>query len=109
MTGTCKPNCFWMPAAMSLAVARPERSAASRCSAALRVISSTDVGKKIFDTLYVMTGGGPGVATETISVYIYKITTQDLTWAYVAAIALFILITLSVVANMALRRMGRRS
>jgi multiple sugar transport system permease protein len=64
---------------------------------------------KIFDTLYVMTGGGPGVATETISVYIYKITTQDLTWAYVAAIALFILITLSVLANMALRRMGRRS
>jgi len=37
-----------------------------------------------------MTGGGPGVATETISVYIYKITTQDLTWAYVASIALFI-------------------
>jgi multiple sugar transport system permease protein len=63
---------------------------------------------KIFDTLYVMTGGGPGVATETISVYIYKITTQDLTWAYVAAIALFILITLSVVANMGLRRIGRR-
>jgi len=24
----------------------------------------------------VMTGGGPGVATETISVYIYKITTR---------------------------------
>ncbi|HWA44189.1 MAG TPA: sugar ABC transporter permease [Hypericibacter adhaerens] len=64
---------------------------------------------KIFDTLYVMTGGGPGVATETISVYIYKITTQDLTWAYVAAIALFILITLSIVANMGLRRIARRS
>ena len=30
---------------------------------------------KIFDTLYIMTGGGPGVATETISVYIYKVTT----------------------------------
>ncbi|MEO6299513.1 MAG: sugar ABC transporter permease, partial [Paracoccaceae bacterium] len=26
---------------------------------------------KIFDTLFIMTGGGPGVATETISVYIY--------------------------------------
>ena len=31
---------------------------------------------KIFDTLFIMTGGGPGVATETISVYIYKITTR---------------------------------
>ena len=47
---------------------------------------------KIFDTLFIMTGGGPGVATETISVYIYKIATQDLIWGYVAAIALAILI-----------------
>ena len=50
---------------------------------------------KIFDTLFIMTGGGPGVATETISVYIYKIATQDLIWGYVAAIALAILIVLS--------------
>ena len=51
---------------------------------AIRVIENF----KIFDTLFIMTGGGPGVATETISVYIYKITTQDLIWGYVAAIAL---------------------
>ena len=62
---------------------------------------------KIFDTLFIMTGGGPGVATETISVYIYKIATQDLIWGYVAAIALAILIVLSVVCVWALRRMAR--
>lgn len=62
---------------------------------------------KIFDTLYIMTGGGPGVATETISVYIYKITTQDLIWGYVAAIALFILMALSIAAVRAMKRMGR--
>lgn len=62
---------------------------------------------KIFDTLYIMTGGGPGVATETISVYIYKITTQDLIWGYVAAIALAILIALSVLAVWAMRRMAK--
>lgn len=62
---------------------------------------------KIFDTLYIMTGGGPGVATETISVYIYKLTTNDLTWGYVAAIALVILISLSVVLGIAIARMGR--
>ena len=33
---------------------------------AIRVIENF----KIFDTLFIMTGGGPGVATETISVYI---------------------------------------
>ncbi|MEO8242477.1 MAG: sugar ABC transporter permease [bacterium] len=63
---------------------------------------------KIFDTLFIMTGGGPGVATETISVYIYKITTQDLIWGYVAAIALAILIVLSVACVWALKRMARQ-
>jgi multiple sugar transport system permease protein len=70
---------------------------------AIRVIENF----KIFDTLYIMTGGGPGVATETISVYIYKVTTQDLIWGYVAAIALAILVVLSIVAVFAMKRMAR--
>ena len=63
---------------------------------------------KVFDTLFIMTGGGPGVATETISVYIYKIATQDLIWGYVAAIALAILIILSIACVWALKRMARK-
>ena len=62
---------------------------------------------KIFDTLFIMTGGGPGVATETISVFIYKVTQQELIWGYVAAIALFILIVLSILSVFALKRMAR--
>lgn len=62
---------------------------------------------KIFDTLFIMTGGGPGVATETISVYIYKVTQQELIWAYVAAIALAILIVLSMVSVFAIKRMQK--
>jgi multiple sugar transport system permease protein len=62
---------------------------------------------KIFDTLYIMTGGGPGVATETISVYIYDITTADLIWGYVAAIALAILVVLSAACVWAMRRIAR--
>ncbi|MEI5677141.1 MULTISPECIES: carbohydrate ABC transporter permease [unclassified Mesorhizobium] len=69
---------------------------------AIRVIENF----KIFDTLYIMTGGGPGVATETISVYIYKVTTQDLIWGYVAAIALAILIVLSIATVFAMKRMA---
>jgi len=69
---------------------------------AIRVIENF----KIFDTLYIMTGGGPGVATETISVYIYKVTIQDLLWSYVAAIALTILIVLSILAVVAMKRMA---
>jgi multiple sugar transport system permease protein len=70
---------------------------------AIRVIENF----KIFDTLFIMTGGGPGVATETISVYIYKVTQNDLIWGYVAAIALAILIFLSIVANFAIARMNK--
>lgn len=69
---------------------------------AIRVIENF----KIFDTLYIMTGGGPGVATETISVYIYKVTTHDLLWSYVAAIALTILVVVSVLAVFAMMRMA---
>jgi multiple sugar transport system permease protein len=69
---------------------------------AIRVIENF----KIFDTLYIMTGGGPGVATETISVYIYKVTQQDLIWGYVAAIALAILLVLSILVAFAIGRMN---
>ena len=59
---------------------------------------------KVFDTLFIMTAGGPGISTETISVYIYKITMQDLQWSYVATIALIILIVLSAIAVPAIKR-----
>ena len=78
----------------------PKMKAIMIIALAIRVIENF----KIFDTLYIMTGGGPGVATETISVYFYKLTTQDLAWGNVAAIALAILIALSIVANYAMKR-----
>lgn len=62
---------------------------------------------KVFDNFFIMTGGGPGVATETISIYIYKITQQDLIWGYVAAIALAILIVLSIVSGLAISKMRK--
>lgn len=68
---------------------------------AIRVIENF----KVFDNFYIMTGGGPGVATETISIYIYKVTQQELIWGYVAAIALAILITLSVVSALAIKKL----
>ncbi|SEL30928.1 carbohydrate ABC transporter permease [Pacificibacter marinus] len=70
---------------------------------AIRVIENF----KVFDNFYIITGGGPGVATETISIYIYKVTQNDLIWGYVAAIALAILIVLSIVSGMAISRMRK--
>jgi multiple sugar transport system permease protein len=63
---------------------------------------------KVFDTLFIMTLGGPGVATESISLYIYKRTFQDLEWSYVAAIGLFILVALSVLAGIGIWYMTRQ-
>ena len=58
---------------------------------------------KIFDVVYIMTKGGPGVKTQTISVYLYKLTFADLNWSYVAAIGLTILAGLSVLATYGLK------
>jgi multiple sugar transport system permease protein len=63
---------------------------------------------KLFDVPYIMTRGGPGTATETISHFIYKKTFNDLDWAYVAAIGLSILLFLSLIAVLALRVVARK-
>jgi multiple sugar transport system permease protein len=60
----------------------------------IRVIESL----KLFDVMYIMTKGGPGTATQTLSLYIYKRTYGDLEWAYVAALGLTIVISLSLAA-----------
>lgn len=62
---------------------------------------------KIFDLIFIMTKGGPGVQTQTISVYLYKLTFGDLEWAYVAAIGLTILFALSVLAAKGMSYMAR--
>ena len=62
---------------------------------------------KIFELLYVMTRGGPGIRTESLSVYIYKLTFEQLEWAYVAALGLFVLIALSLIAWGALWRLQK--
>jgi len=52
---------------------------------------------KYFDLVYVMTGGGPGVATELMATYMYKTSFIRFNMGYGAAIAsgMFILITLT--------------
>jgi multiple sugar transport system permease protein len=41
----------------------------------------------VFDLVYVMTGGGPGGATETLSVYAYQTMMRYLDFSYAAALA----------------------
>lgn len=47
---------------------------------------------KLFDTVYIMTKGGPGISTETISIYMYKIGLRDFRISYISAAAWVVLI-----------------
>lgn len=43
---------------------------------------------RVFDVVYVMTGGGPGTATEPIALYIFVTTLQNLRFGYGAALSI---------------------
>lgn len=42
---------------------------------------------RVFDSIYVLTGGGPGNSTETLSIYVYKTLFQTLQFGYGSALA----------------------
>ena len=55
------------------------------------VIRSMEI-VKLFDEVFMLTRGGPGSSTETISLYIYKLAFSDFQLAYGAAAAFLVLI-----------------
>lgn len=54
---------------------------------------------RMFDYAYVMTSGGPGTATYTLSLYAWQQTFSFLKWGYGASISLFSLFIILLVAN----------
>jgi multiple sugar transport system permease protein len=58
---------------------------------------------KIFDAIWLMTTGGPGTATESISVYMYKHGFKYLKWSWVAAGGVLILILMTLISMQALK------
>jgi multiple sugar transport system permease protein len=52
----------------------------------------------VFDLVYVMTGGGPGGATETLSVYAYQTMMRYLEFGYAATLATASVLALALVA-----------
>jgi len=57
---------------------------------------------KLFDEVYMLTRGGPGSSTETISLYIYKLAFNDFQLAYGAAAAFIVLIGALVLVHLLL-------
>jgi len=61
---------------------------------------------RLFDIVWVLTRAGPGTMTETLSIFTYVKGFQQFETSYTAAVALLIIVGLSVVLTLALRRVA---
>jgi len=55
---------------------------------------------KVFDYAYVMTGGGPGTATETVSLYIYRLSILYSDISYAASVSLIVLLMIAIASRL---------
>ncbi len=55
---------------------------------------------RMFDYVYVMTSGGPGTATYTLSLYAWQQTFSFIKWGYGATLSLFALVVILLAANL---------
>jgi multiple sugar transport system permease protein len=53
---------------------------------------------RVFDAVYVLTGGGPANTTETISIYAYKILFQTLQFGYGSTLAIVVFFCVGLVS-----------
>ena len=59
---------------------------------------------RLFDIVWALTRGGPGTMTETISIFTYVKGFQQFDTSYTAAVALMIIVLLTIVVTLALKR-----
>jgi multiple sugar transport system permease protein len=64
---------------------------------------------RIFDTVFVLTRGGPGTATETIGLYTYRTGFSYFEMGYAMALSVFILVTVAIISSVYLRLLRRRA
>jgi multiple sugar transport system permease protein len=62
---------------------------------------------RVFDAVYVLTGGGPANSTETLSIYAYKTLFQTLQFGYGSALAVTVFLAVGAISLLYLRALGR--
>ena len=62
---------------------------------------------RVFDVIYVMTGGGPGTATEPIAMYTFSALLENLRFGYGSALSVVIFGVTFLLALVAIRLIGR--
>jgi len=53
---------------------------------------------RVFDAIYVLTGGGPANTTETLSVYAYKVLFQTLQFGYGSTLSVVVFLCVGVMS-----------
>ena len=64
---------------------------------------------KLFDVVFLLTDGGPGTSTETIAVYVYRVSFQYFKTSESAALAYILLFTVIVLTNLYLYLANQRN
>ncbi|MEW6455643.1 MAG: sugar ABC transporter permease [Acidobacteriota bacterium] len=62
---------------------------------------------RVFDAIYVLTGGGPGNTTETLSIYAYKVLFQTLQFGYGSTISVVIFFSIMSISFLYIRIIGK--
>ncbi len=60
---------------------------------------------RVFDAVYVLTGGGPANSTETLSIYAYKVLFQTLQFGYGSAIAVTVFLFVGLISLLYVRQL----
>jgi multiple sugar transport system permease protein len=63
---------------------------------------------RVFDQIFILTEGGPGFATETISLYIYRTAFRFFDFGYAAAMSFVLLALTNVVSAIYIRFLQAR-
>jgi ABC-type sugar transport system permease subunit/ABC-type glycerol-3-phosphate transport system substrate-binding protein len=61
---------------------------------------------RVFDLIFVMTGGGPGTATEPLAAYTFTTLVQELRFGYGAALSMIVFAIALVIATVFVRALG---
>lgn len=61
---------------------------------------------RVFDLIYVLTGGGPGGSTETLSVYAYKLMFGQTNFGYGAVVVILMFICVALIATVFVKVLG---
>lgn len=61
---------------------------------------------RVFDLIYVLTGGGPGGATETMSIYAYKVMFGQTNFGYGSVVVMIMFVCVAIIAIIFVRLLG---